>query len=93
MSHLQTVKRKGIENQLINNRELSKLSVLLPEPSETHIKFGQGSLNGTLLKMSNHSEDKGAKKNLKLKKRLLLLPTGIPDYQERRLSSGRATTR
>ncbi len=56
-----TLKRKGIENQLINNRELSKLSVMLPEPSETHIKFGQGSLNGTLFKMSDYSEDKRAK--------------------------------
>jgi transposase len=56
------VKTKGLQNQLIHNRELSKLSVTLLEPSETLPKFSQRSLNRTFLKMSNHSEDKGAKK-------------------------------
>jgi hypothetical protein len=78
MSYLQTVKRKGLEKQLIHNRELSKLSVTLPEPLETLPKFSQQSLNQTFFKMSDHSEDKGAK-NFQLKERLLLSPTVMPD--------------
>ncbi len=62
MLYLQMVKRKGVEKQLIHNGELSKLSVTLPKPSETLIKFGQGSLNSTFFKMSDHSEHKGDKK-------------------------------